>query len=266
MADTEHARAAVGRAQPGGERIERRAAVAHDGLVERSFGERAPAPSLAENRGAVPIPSIWPRASSRQASTCGPPVDAELEARRAGIEHDCVVVHSRHSDQADTALCSDCRRACAASIATRAARDARSHAVGAARQDDRHARAEHEPGAVGVRQKAELLGEHVARLEVWHEQDVGIAGDLRLDALHPRGLFADGVVERQRAIEHAAGDLPALGHLAQRGGVERGLHLGVDGLDGGENGNLRSGHAERDRQIDRVLADVRPCPPGSARC
>ena len=25
-------------------------------------------------------------------------------------------------------------------------------------------------------------------------------------------------------------------------------------------------HAERDRQIDRVLADVRPCPRASARC
>ena len=65
----------------------------------------------------------------------------------------------------------------------RAARDPRSHAVGAARQDDRHARAEHEAGAVGVREKAELLGEHVAGLEVGHQQNVGIAGDLRLDAL-----------------------------------------------------------------------------------
>ena len=28
----------------------------------------------------------------------------------------------------------------------------------------------------------------------------------------------------ERAVQHAAGDLPALGHLAQRRGIERGGH------------------------------------------
>ena len=82
-----------------------------------------------------------------------------------------------------------------------AARDSRSHAVGAAGEDDRHARAEHQPGAVGVGQERQLLGQHVAGLEVGHEQDVGIAGDLGVDALYPRGVTADGVVEGKRAIE-----------------------------------------------------------------
>ena len=35
-------------------------------------------------------------------------------------------------------------------------------------------------------------------------QDVGLAGDRRDDALGLRGLLADGVVERQRPVEHAA--------------------------------------------------------------
>ena len=69
-----------------------------------------------------------------------------------------------------------------------AARDPRSHAVGAAGQDDRHARAEDETRAVRVGQEAELLGQHVARLEIRHEEDVRIAGDLRFDALDPRGF------------------------------------------------------------------------------
>ena len=60
----------------------------------------------------------------------------------------------------------------------RAAGDARPHAVGAAGENDRNAGAEHEAGAVGVGEEAELLGEDVAGLEIGREQDVGIAGDL----------------------------------------------------------------------------------------
>ena len=52
-------------------------------------------------------------------------------------------------------------------------------------------------------------------------------GDLGLDALDPRGLRVDRVVEGERPVEQAAGDLAAVGHLAERGR-----------LDGG--GNLRS--------------------------
>ena len=54
----------------------------------------------------------------------------------------------------------------------------------------------------------------------------------------------------------AACDLPAVGHLAQRGRVDRRRHLRVDGFDGGENRDLRRGDAEGDREIDRVLADI----------
>src|SRR5262245_26213879 len=58
-----------------------------------------------------------------------------------------------------------CRKPCDC-----AARDLRPHAVGAAGQDDRHARAEHEARAVSVGQKTELLRQHVTGLEIGNEE------------------------------------------------------------------------------------------------
>ena len=155
MADAEHARAAVPDAQPG--RRARRAPRGASRTSARSSAARRgvrPSPSLAENRGDVPMPSIWPRASSCQAVDSRPPVDAELQARRAGVEDEGVVVHVAPSLASSRLTAVRCRRACAASMATRAARDPRAHAVGAAGQDDRHARAEHQAGAVGVGEEA----------------------------------------------------------------------------------------------------------------
>jgi hypothetical protein len=51
--------------------------------------------------------------------------------------------------------------------------------VGAAGEDDRHARAEDDAGAERVGQVFELLGEHVAGFEVGHDEDVGASGDGR---------------------------------------------------------------------------------------
>ena len=76
-------------------------------------------------------------------------------------------------------------------------------AVGAAGQDDRHARAEHDAGGVGAGQEGQALGQHVAGLEVGHDQHVGAPGDRRDDVLDRRRLEADRVVERQRPVEHA---------------------------------------------------------------
>ena len=67
---------------------------------------------------------------------------------------------------------------------------------------------------------------------------------------------ADGVVERQWTIEQATPDLPALGHLAQRGRVERRLHLRIDRLDGGQDRDLRFLDTEGHGEIDGVLADI----------
>ena len=134
--------------------------------------------------------------------------------------------------------------------------DPRPNAVRAARQDDRHPRAEDNTGAIRVGEEGELLRQDVAGLEVRREEDVGIARDLRLDALCLRGVAADGVVEGQRTVQHTAGDLPPLGHLAQGSGVNGGRHLGRDRLHRGENRDLRPLSTESNGQVDGVLADV----------
>ncbi len=78
----------------------------------------------------------------------------------------------------------------------------------------------------------------------------------RADALGPRRVLADRVVERERPVEDAALDLPAVRHLAQRRGVERRADVRVDGLHGREDRHLRHGDAEHVREVDRVAHDV----------
>ena len=257
MPDAEHAGAAVALAQPRGQRVERGAPVAHARVelgVDQALARVALDGEPRRRADAVDLPARFeaPRVAVRP-----PPVDAELEARGAGVEDEGEVVHHAAPDAARTPVAARAwRRAWAAMHGDRAARDLRPHGVGAAGQDDGHAGAEHEAGAVGVGEEAELLGQHVAGLEVRREQDVRIAGHLRLDALHPGGLLADRVVEGQRPVEQAALDLAAVGHLAQARRVDRRRHLGRDRLDGGENRDLRPLHVERDREVDRVLADV----------
>jgi hypothetical protein len=63
---------------------------------------------------------------------------------------------------------------------------------------------------------------------------------------------------RRRAARRArARDLPAVGHLAQRRGIQRRRHLRVDGLDRGEHRHARPLDAEGVREVDRVAHDVR---------
>src|SRR5262245_16754912 len=112
------------------------------------------------------------------------------------------------------------------------------HAVGTAGQDDRHSRSQYEACAVSVRQKTMFLGENVPGFQVRRQQNVWVAGDLGMNALCRGGLLADRVVERWWAVNNSAFDLPAIGHLAQGGGVEGGGHFGVDRLHCRENCDL----------------------------
>ena len=81
-----------------------------------------------------------------------------------------------------------------------------------------------------------------------------VTGETRF--LIAAALHADRGIEGQRAVEDAAGDLAAVGHLAQRRRVEGGRDLGVDGFDGREQRDLGLGNAERVGQVDGVLHDV----------
>ena len=128
--------------------------------------------------------------------------------------------------------------------------------VGAAGQNDRHACAEHDAGDLRLGQILELLRQHVPGLEVGHHEDVGTAGDRRDNPFRLGRLRRHRIVEGERTVENAAGDLAAIGHLAKRGRVERGPDLLRDGLDRRENRHARLRDAQSVRQIDRILDDV----------
>ena len=85
----------------------------------------------------------------------------------------------------------------------------------------------------------QLLGDHVSRLQVGRHQYVGVSGHIRDDVLGFRRSLGDRIVEGQGAIQKAAGDLAAVRHLAQRGGIHRRGDLRVDRFHGREHGNLR---------------------------
>ncbi len=127
---------------------------------------------------------------------------------------------------------------------------------GARGQDDRHPRPEHDPRRVRLGEEGEVLGQHVAGFEIRHDEDLGAPRDRGLDALDLRRLGIDGVVEGERAVEDAAGDLAALGHLAERGRVDRRGDFRGHRLDGREDRNPRRAEADLREQIDGVLHDV----------
>ena len=140
------------------------------------------------------------------------------------------------------------------------------HAVGARGEHDRHAGAEDDAGGVGVGEEGQVLRQHVAGLEVGDDEDLAVAGDRAGDALDARRLGVDGVVEGERAFEQAAGDLAALGHLAEGGGLDRRGDLGRHRLDGGEDGDLRRAQADAGPEVDGVLDDVALGRRGRGRC
>ena len=86
--------------------------------------------------------------------------------------------------------------------------------------------------------------------------DFGMAGNGRLDALGLGGNDGDCVVESQRAVEQAALDLAAVGHLAQGGSVQSGLNFRVDRFNRGKNRHLGFRNADDVRHVDGVLDDV----------
>ena len=107
--------------------------------------------------------------------------------------------------------------------------------VGAAGQHNRHARAHDNAGRLRTTQVFQLLGQHVAGLQIGHDQNVGVARDLGHNALDFCRHWRHGVVKGQRAINQTAGNLAALGHFGQGGGVHGGAQFGRHGFQRRQN-------------------------------
>ena len=87
----------------------------------------------------------------------------------------------------------------------------------------------------------------------------GLVGEVRQASgsiHHAADEVAAGNTDLSGRTEQAAGNLPAVGHFAQRCGVDRGAHLRVHGFHRGEQRHLRLRDAERMRNINRILHNV----------
>ena len=74
--------------------------------------------------------------------------------------------------------------------------------------------------------------------------------------LAERRLLGHRIVERQRAVEDAARDLPAIGHLAQSRRVDGRADVGRHRLDRRQDRHSRRDDAQSANHVDRVLDDV----------
>ncbi len=251
MADGRQTMLGEVRAQHGDEVVERAFVAERGAFAPRLLVDHAcRRASLATNFGDVNSAFGLPARDERRAALAARE-QRELEARRACVEDRDGVGH----DQA-TALAGGLPPRLRDERRDAARREPRRDGVRAAREDDRHPRAEHDAGRVRAREERQALGQHVAGLEIRHDQHVGASGDRRVDLLDLHGLEADRVVERERPVEDAAGDLAAIGHLAQRARLDRRRHLRIDGLHRRQDRDAHLRKAHRVREVDRVLDDV----------
>jgi hypothetical protein len=134
--------------------------------------------------------------------------------------------------------------------------DARPRQLGAAGEDDRHLCADDNSGQVRATEIFQLLGEHIARFEVRHKQDVSISGDGRFQLFHQGGFLAHRGIEGERSIENRPSNLAAVRHLAQCGRIQRRNDFGIDRLDRRHDRHLREQHTKHVGEFDRVLHDI----------
>src|SRR5262249_11171090 len=184
----------------------------------------------------------WPRANTAHLPLDQPlelvtPISVEnleFDARGAGIDDE---------DRVHRRSCRRQRGRAATRIGVkhcrRAGGHARAHGGGARGQDDRPARAEHDPGRVRLGEEREVLGQHVAGFEIGDDENLRTPCDRGFNALDLRRFGIDRIVESKRPVESATRYLPTFGHLAQRGCVDGRRDLGRHHFDGGENRNAR---------------------------
>ena len=175
--------------------------------------------SLATNRGAVSMPSIWPLSMQRQL-LAGDVEDAELEARRAGVEDQDDVGHGVTPrpcrPRAAPWRRAPRRRRRRAGVTSESARLVRMIGTRAPRTM---------PAASAPARKVRLLASMLPASRSGTSSTLARPGHRRIDLLDARRFGIDGVVERQRAVDQRAGDLMAVHHLAQRRRLDGRRHL-----------------------------------------
>jgi hypothetical protein len=92
--------------------------------------------------------------------------------------------------------------------------------IGAARQNDRYARAKYDARDLRLGQVFEFLREHVTGLEIRNHKNVSPASHWRVDPFGLRRPLRDGAVEGERTVEDATANLTAVSHLAKRRSIE----------------------------------------------
>ena len=92
MADAQHARAGVAFAEPSGEHAERRAPIANR-CIQRVVGQLRTRVVLGRETRRCSDPVDLAARLQTPGLLAGPAIHAELQARRTGIEDECVVVH-----------------------------------------------------------------------------------------------------------------------------------------------------------------------------
>lgn len=83
------------------------------------------------------------------------------------------------------------------------------HAVGPGGDDDGRFGADDQAGVSGVGQEDHGFIKYIAGFNIGYQQDIGMTGAGVGDALVPGGLGGDGVIQRQRPDDGAAGQLAA---------------------------------------------------------
>ena len=92
--------------------------------------------------------------------------------------------------------------------------------IGPAREDDRHLRAQRDAGELRAAEVFELLGQHVARLQVRHDEDVGHAGHARREILD-RGRLALTAVSNASGPSRIAPTICFRSAILQRAAASR---------------------------------------------
>ena len=115
-----------------------------------------------------------------------------------------------------------------------------------------HCAPRNDTAGLRMRHERQLLRQHVARFKIGHDENVGAAGHQRFEALRLGRVDVHGVVHRERAIDDAAADLSALGHLRQDRGIERRRDLRVHRLYSRQHPDLRQFDPECQGEIDRI--------------